>query len=175
MIVLAILTVTVWFTTNETFAQTNRDAANGQGTILVQDERGNTVRRQFSFNARRNTDGTVSGRGILHNPAFTGANGKKYAASFEISCLRIEGNIAVLGGTIKRTNDPNLVDTVFFAVQDNGEPGKNRDAISLAIFNDTDPTTDPGDPQVCQDLLIENFGLFTIDAGNIQVRGGNAS
>jgi hypothetical protein len=170
----AILTATARLTTTDTFARANRESANGQGTILVHDDQGKIVGRHFSFNARRNMDGTVSGGGILQNPAFTGADGKRYTASFDISCLKIEGNVAIMGGTIKRTNEPNLVDTVFFAVQDIGEPGKNRDYISLAIFNDDDPTANPGDPQSCQDLPIENFGLFLIDAGNIQVRGGTA-
>jgi hypothetical protein len=172
--VLAILTATAWLTTSKSFAQANRDAANGNGTVLVQDEQNTTFRRHFSFNARRNPDGTVTGGGILQNPAFTGVDGKTYTASFDISCLRIEGNVAVMGGTIKRTNEPNLVDTVFFAVQDVGEPGKNRDYISLLVFNDEDPTTNTGDPQSCQDLLIEDFGMLLIDAGNIQVRGSSS-
>lgn len=174
IVALAILTATAWTTTNIALAQPNRDAASGQGTLLVQDEQGNTVKRQFSFNARQNPDGTVSGRGLLHNPAFTGVDGKRYAATFDISCLKVEGNVAILGGTIKRTNEPNLVDTVFFAVQDIADPGKNRDYISLLIFNDEDPTSNPGDPQSCQDLPIENFGLTAIDSGNIQVRDGSA-
>lgn len=161
------LTATSKFDT--AFAQA-QDSVSGEGTILVQDDSGATVRRQFSFSAQRKPDGTVSGRAILHNPAFAGVNGKKYAASFDISCLKIEGNVAVLGGVVKRTNEPTLVDAAFFAVQDNGEPGKNRDMISRVFFNDADPTANPGDPQTCQDLPASNFPLMFIDSGNVQVR-----
>ncbi len=92
---------------------------------------------------------------------------------FEISCLKIvEGNVAILGGTVRSTNQPNLVDAAFFAVEDNGEPGKNADLLSPVFFNDGDPTANPGNPQSCQDLLPENFGMFPIESGNIFVRSG---
>lgn len=169
VVVLAFVTAAAWMATNSS-ARGRQESANGQGTILVQDDQGKTVRRQFSFNARRNADGTVTGKAILHNPSFTGANGKKYQASFDISCLRIDGNTAVLGGVVRRTNDPNLVDAAYFAVQDNGEPGKNRDLISFVAFNDTDPNNNPGDPQACQNINVADFGLFAIESGNIQVR-----
>jgi len=83
--------------------------------------------------------------------------------------MKVVGNIAVFGGTTKRTNDPNLVDAVFFSVQDNGEPGKDRDKISSVFFWDDDPLTQ-GDPQACLLTGALDFPLETIEAGNIQVR-----
>lgn len=149
-------------------AQT-QESANGHGTLLVLNDEGDAVRRQFSFSARRDGDGTVKGQAILHNPAFEGANGKPYQLKIAISCMQVVGNVAIFGGTTKRTNDPNLVDAVYFSVQDNGEPGRDRDKISRAFFFDDDPTT-TGDPQACLSVLPTDFPLETIESGNIQVR-----
>jgi hypothetical protein len=171
-IILFVLVVGGLLITVKSSAIAALESANGHGTVLRQDENGKTVRRQFSFHARRNSDGTVTGSAVLHNPAFQGADGNKYQAKLDISCMRIVGNIAYFGGTIKRTNDPNLVDTAFFSVQDNGEPGKDNDRISGLVFYDDDPTANPGNPQLCQ-ILDTNPQLVPvepIESGNIQVR-----
>ena len=130
---------------------------------------GETVKRQFSFTAQRRADGTVTGNAILHNPAFEGANGNTYQAQFDISCMKVVGNTAILGGFVRRTNDPNLVDAAYFEVQDNGEPGKNKDLISGVYFYDDDPNT-TGSPALCQANNPSDFYLMPIDSGNIQVK-----
>lgn len=144
-------------------------SANGHGTLLRLDENGNTVRRQFSFSAQERADGTVKGNAVLHNPAFSGANGNNYQLQINITCMKVYGNIAVFGGTTRRTNDPNLVDAVFFSVQDNGEPGGGRDELSAVYFWDDDPNT-TGDPQACQLTGANDFPREVIEAGNIQVK-----
>jgi len=151
-------------------AAQDKESAGGQGSIRVQDENGKTVKRQFSFQARRGADGIVKGQANLHNGSFNGANGKKYAAKFDISCLKIVGNIAVVGGFIRRTNDQNLIDAAYFTVEDNGEPGKN-DRISSVFFFDADPST-TGSPALCENTAVNAFPFMNIDSGNIQVRGG---
>lgn len=151
-------------------AQTTADSANGHGTLLVQNSDGEFVRRQFSFNAKRRADGTVTGSAVLHNPGFE-INGKQFQAKIDISCLKVVGNIAILGGFVRRTNDPGFVDAVFFTVQDNGEPGKDRDKISRVFLFDDNATT-TGNPQLCQVTGATDFPLETIESGNIQVRGG---
>ena len=149
----------------------NKEAANGHGTLIVPGPNGD-VRRQFSLSAQRRSDGTVKGNAILTNPAFTGFNGRSpYKLQVDIQCMQVFGNIAVFGGTTRRTNDPNLVDAVYFSVQDNGEPGAGSDRISRAFFFDDDPTTQ-GDPQLCLLNGPNDFPLEPIEAGNIQVRGG---
>ena len=150
-------------------AQSGREQANGHGTLLVEDEDGDLVRRQFSLSARRYADGSVKGNAVLHNPAFTVNNGQKYQLQIDISCMKVIGNVAFFGGTTKRTNDPNLVDAVYFSVQDNGEPGKDRDTISRAFFFDDDPNT-TGNPALCQGNVLGDFPLEPIESGNIQVR-----
>ena len=168
---IAILTVAGLFTfASSAAAQTGQESASGHGTLLRVNEQGNTVRRQFSFSAKRSADGTVKGQAILHNPAFDGANGNPYQLKVDISCMKVIGNIAFFGGTTRRTNDPNLVDAVYFSVQDNGEPGRDNDAISSVFFFDDDPNT-TGDPALCQNNVIGDFPMETIESGNIQVKG----
>jgi hypothetical protein len=165
--ILSILVVAGLLIVNKSAAQQNRESAGGHGTLIVQDGSGRNVRRQFSFNARRNADGTVTGHAVLHNPEFTGDNGRRYQAQFDISCMVVVGNTAILGGFARRTNDPNLMDAAFFRVQDNGEPGKNRDMISKVHFFDGNPGT-TGDPSLC--AYNDPFPMFPIESGNIQVR-----
>lgn len=147
------------------------DSASGHGTVIVgNDSNGNSVRRQFSFSANRFDDGTVVGNAVLRNPAFQGTNGQAYMLKVDISCMVVVGNTATFGGTARRSNDPNLTDTVFFAVQDNGEPGAGSDKISGVVFFDDDPTSNPGDPSQCGNVPPANLPLNTIDGGNISVR-----
>lgn len=145
-----------------------QNAASGHGTLLRADENGDMVRRQFSFSARREADGTVTGNAVLVNPAFT-VGSQPYRLHVDITCMYVVGNIAVFGGTTERTNDPGLVDAVFFTVQDNGEPGAGRDQISSVFFWDDDPAT-VGDPQACLLTAPLAFPLEPIESGNIQVR-----
>ena len=127
-------------------------------------------KRHFSFSVKRNAAGTVKGQAQLTNNAFTGQNGTSPCKlQITISCMKTFGNTAYFGGTTKRTNDPNLVDAVYFAVQDNGEPGKRVDKISRVFFFDEDPTT-TGDPQLCQGNQKDDFPLEKIETGNIQVK-----
>lgn len=148
-----------------------RESANGQGTLMVTDQNG-TFRRSFSLSAQRQADGSVKGRAKLHNPQYTYGNGNQpYMLQIDISCMKVIGNVAFFGGSTTRTNEPDPIysDAVFFSVQDNGEPGKGNDKISLAYFwDDLPPIT--GDPQACQNLEIGDFPLETIDFGNIQVK-----
>jgi hypothetical protein len=168
----AVVAAALFASAPTSLAQANRESASGHGTLLAQNDSGQTVRRQFSFSAHRQADGTVQGQATLINPAFSGESGKgPYRLHVDISCLKVVGNIAIMGGTTKRTNDPNLVDAVFFTVQDNGEPGAGRDRISRAFFWDDDPGT-TGDPQACQNTGPTDFPFEPIESGNVQVRGG---
>lgn len=154
-----------------TYAQNARESAAGHGTLPATTANGREVKRQFSFSARREADGTAKGQAVLHNPAFDGANGAPYQLKLNISCMRVVGNIAIFGGSTSRTNDPNLVDAAFFTVQDNGEPGKGRDKISRVFFFDDNPNT-TGDPALCELTGPTDFPLETITGGNVQVKDG---
>lgn len=151
------------------FAQT---AASGHGTLLVTNPDGHgSTRRQFSFSARMDASGTVKGNAVLVNPAYNGDKGQYYLLQIDISCMNVVGNTVFFGGTTRRTNDPNLVDSVYFGVQDNGEPGRNLDMITPAVFWDNDPNT-TGDPAACVNIQPGDpkFPMSLIEAGNITVR-----
>lgn len=126
--------------------------------------------RTFSVSARINADGTATGRATLINRSFSGDSGKgPYKAQIDITCAQRVGNTVLLGGFATRTNDSNLRDSVFFSVQDNGEPGAGRDRISRAFFFDDDPNTTDDNPLRCLLNNINDFPLETIESGNIQV------
>ncbi|HEU4955995.1 MAG TPA: hypothetical protein VFT40_00045 [Sphingomicrobium sp.] len=127
-------------------------------------------RRNFSVSAKINADGTASGHATLINKAFTGENGKSpYLLQLDIKCGKmVDANTAIFGGTVKRTNDTSLVDTVYFSVQDNGEPGAGSDKVSRAFFFDGDPAT-TGDPALCLGATLTDLPLETIVSGNLNV------
>jgi hypothetical protein len=136
------------------------DSVSGQGTL-------DGGARHFSFSARQAADGTVKGQAQLLNTAFSGTpdSPAPYRAHIQITCMsRVDENTVTLGGMVTRSNDPNLIDAVFFTVQDNGEPGTD-DQISRAYFWDSDPDT-TGDPQTCAG---QSYNLEAIESGNVQV------
>ena len=145
-----------------TSAAAPRTSASGHGTILLQNTEGKTVRRQFSFSARINSDGTVQGTAIIHNPSFD----PKYSAQFDITCLQIVGNRASFGGSIRKTTDPvfnDEFDAAFFTVFDNGEPGADNDTISEIFFDNV------VEPSACQFIGADDFPQIPIESGNVQV------
>ena len=138
-------------------------SASGHGTVLLQNTKGKTVRRQFSFNARIDSDGSVHGSGIIHNPSFD----PKYDAQFDISCMQIVGNRASFGASVRKTSDPvfnDEFDAAFFTVFDNGEPGGGKDTISEIFFDNV------VEPSACQFIGADDFPQIPIESGNVQVR-----
>ncbi len=139
-----------------------RPSASGHGTILLQDTNGKTVRRQFSFSARQNADGSVQGNAIIHNPSFD----PKYDAQFDITCLQVVGNRASFGGSVRKTSDPvfnDEFDAAFFTVFDNGEPGNGNDTISEVFFDNV------VEPSACQFIGADDFPQIPIQSGQVQV------
>src|SRR6185369_10192298 len=138
-------------------------SASGHGTVLLQNTKGKTVRRQFTFNARVDSDGSVHGSGIIHNPSFD----PKYDAQFDISCMQVVGNRASFGASVRKTSDPvfnDEFDAAFFTVFDNGEPGGGKDTISEIFFDNV------VEPSACQFIGADDFPQIPIESGNVQVR-----
>jgi hypothetical protein len=138
-------------------------SASGHGTVLLQNSKGKTVRRQFSFSARVMPDGTVKGSAILHNPSFD----PKYSAQFDITCLQVVGNRASFGGSIRKTTDPvfnDEFDAAFFTVFDNGNPGKENDTISEVFFDNV------VEPSTCQFIGADDFPQIPIESGSVTVK-----
>ena len=137
--------------------------ASGQGTL----EQG----RKFALSARINADGTASGQATLINKNFTGEKpNQPYQLHVTVSCgKKLDDHTAIFGGMTQKTNDSNLVDAVYFSVQDNGEPGTGKDMISRAYFFDDNPAT-TGDPKLCLVSTLTDLPLETIVSGYITVK-----
>jgi len=142
---------------------TQRPAALGHGYYTVTSG-SDTFKRQFSFNAVTQDDGTVTGNAEVHNPSFP------FTAHIVVSCLKVSGNQADVGGTVTQSNDPGLPPgtSAFWSVTDNGEPGSSTasgsDTISAVYFDDVVP------PSSCQFIGPNDFDQTPIEGGNIQVQ-----
>jgi hypothetical protein len=159
---LLITALAATFMLRSTSAAAAKPSASGHGTILLQNTEGKTVRRQFSFSARINSDGSVSGTAIIHNPSFD----PKYSAQFDITCLQIVGNRASFGGSVRKTTDPvfnDEFDAAFFTVFDN-DPGNANDTISEIFFDNV------VEPSACQFIGADDFPQIPIESGSVQVR-----
>lgn len=138
-------------------------SAGGQGTL----DQG----RKFALSGKINADGTATGQATLVNRNFSGDRpNQPYQLQVDISCgKKIDERTAIFGGMTRKTNDSNLVDAVYFSVQDNGEPGAGKDKVSRAFFFDDDPAT-TGDPKLCLGSTLADLPLEPIASGNISVR-----
>lgn len=137
-------------------------SASGHGSLTVTDPDGNERLRQFSFSANTKKDGTVNGSAVIQNPAFE----PKYHVNIDIQCLRVDGNVASIGGIQRNSNDPDFerdFPFAFFTVVDNGESG-DLDTISVVFFDNAAP------PSACLNIVPTDFPQNLIEHGNVQVR-----
>jgi hypothetical protein len=162
--ILPVLVISILLVSVKSFSMAN-ETVEGQGTFVNEDG----SRSEFSFNARRNPNGKVTGQGILRNPSYKKSNGQIEQIKIDISCLKVIGNLAVIGGMTKRKNNQTETEAIYFAVEDNGDAG--ADKIFRGFFFDDDPIT-KGDPQVCQSFEPTVLVLEPIADGNIQVQTG---
>lgn len=142
-----------------------KDSAEGAGTLVNED----STRSDFTFNAKRNPNGKVTGSATIRNPSFKAGNGQSEKIKIDITCLKIIENVAVIGGVTKRKSSQAKAEAFYFAVQDNGEAGAGSDAVFRGFYFDDDPATD-GDPLRCESLEREILVLEPITAGNIKVK-----
>ena len=139
----------------------NNESAGGQGMLVNEDG----SQSRFSFNARRNPNGKVTGQAIFRNPSFNMTNGQKEQIKIDVTCLKIIGNVAILGGMTKRKNNQTKAEAAYFAVEDSGA---GTDKIFRGFFFDDDEATE-GNAQLCQTIETEVFVFEPIAEGNIQV------
>lgn len=147
-------------TTTTCAAAPCREKANGSGKLVMPDG----TKRQFSFSAQKQPDGTAKGNAVIHNQAFP--PDPQFRGQIDIKCLEVVGNRARAAGVIKNTNDPNLDNTTaVFEVYDNGNPGKDNDTISLVFFSPEN--SPPPTPAYC--AIFEDFPQMPIESGNVKV------
>src|SRR5437868_8382718 len=74
--------------------------------------------KSFTFEAKRQTDGSVAGRYDYRDVE----DGVPFDASGPVTCMVVHGNHAWVGGSIAASNDPTYVgQDSWFQVIDNGE------------------------------------------------------
>jgi hypothetical protein len=161
--ILLVFVISGLLVTAESLAFGAKDSAEGQGTLVNEDK----TQSEFSFSAKRNPNGKVTGSATIRNPSYKQGNGQTDKIKIDITCLRIEGNVAFLGGMTKRKNNQAKAEAVYFAVQDNDDAG--GDAVFRGFYYDDDPATD-GDPMRCETLERNVLVLEPITIGNIKVK-----
>jgi hypothetical protein len=121
---------------------------------------GGTKGATFAFSAH-NGPGGPSGEYTR-----SGSNGS-IRITAAITCLQVTGNRALLGGVIRRSNDPSFPagTTVALAVEDNGNPagGVSPDRVSFTDFTGAPP------PINCSDEAFLFALLQPVADGNVGV------
>ncbi len=117
--------------------------------------------RHLQFSVIAMADGSVSGQ---YNLTFEGGIFRLQA---EVTCLRVVGNQAWIGGVIKSSTNPARVGREGgFLVEDNGEGGGAApDRVSLMLAN----LGPGGAAEVCAGDTGRDRTLRDIDKGNVQV------
>jgi len=118
--------------------------------------------RHLQFSANAKADGSVSGQ---YNLTFQGSGNTRVHA--EVTCVRVVGDQAWIGGVNKSSTDPNFVGLESgFRVEDNGQGrGAAADRVSLMILN----LAPGGAAAVCAGGFDGIIPLGDIDKGNLQV------
>ena len=146
--------------TTTTQTRASGPSANGHGTLTFE---GIPIEgegfRQFTFHAREKNNGSIQGNGVL--TYIGGVRNLK----FDIDCLAVDGNLAVMSGVITRDNQfpENEGLLCWFKVIDNGE-GNNADPDQISLFfSGTDSETYD---------CANNFtvAIYEIEGGNVQVK-----
>ena len=117
--------------------------------------------RTFSFTAHVGTDGTATGEAQIDNRA-SGARDH-----FEIDCLNVLGNIAVVSGIAWSATGPGNTngDGAIFAVEDNGQGATAApDRVTYAYTGSGLVCTDVHSPADLDPSLF-----YDAEGGNIQI------
>ena len=115
--------------------------------------------RHFTFHARVKKNGDVQGSGVL-----TYVGGVRNL-SFDIDCLNVIGNHAIMSGVTTRDNQfpENEGLLCWFEVFDNGE-GNNSDPDQMSLyFQGSDPAT----YDCVNDFTVD---IYEVEGGNVQVQ-----
>lgn len=111
--------------------------------------------RSISFSAVRDAENNVTGQAQFKNLD------SGFILHFDVTCLRVEGNVATISG-IQSTPVNGEYPFPYFWLQvvDNGQGRQAKDLVSFFVSTDVDPT-----------CYVDVFSPTNpVDVGNIQVR-----
>ena len=121
--------------------------------------------RTLSFNARKDADGSVTGRFEYQQVV----EGDAFKFNVDVTCMNVyEGIRAKIGGVVRVSSDPTEPAGTFawFSVFDNGEGADAPpDRSSLVGFGD-----EVANEAFCNSPNLPRFGPWDVQ-GNAQVRG----
>lgn len=119
-------------------------------------------RLTLSFNVKQLASGEVIGQAQRKSePTDT-------ITHYELNCMRIVGNRAIIGGIVTRSSSPRVVvgRKAIFSVEDNGEgPNEPVDRVSF-VLHAASATT----PGTCETVTPPAAATFDVEKGNVQVR-----
>lgn len=133
--------------------------ATGSGHLIL-----DLTRRTFAFTAQADENGDVKGMGNIQNRS------RGNHVKFQITCLRVEANVATMSGFVTLTTDEDfdVGGPVWFRAIDNGEggqePADEMTLVGLWPLGTAAPTCDFDEPFILGTQAV-------LDGGNIQVRG----
>ena len=133
----------------------NGPLAVGQGIYYNQG-----LQRHFRFHAITLPNGSVQGSGEI-----TSAQPQGHTVKFDIDCLTVSGNTAVMSGVATESTFSLCPagTPVVFRVVDNGEGGSDPDQMT-GLYLPIDPGWNDWD---CNNFPVQD--MFDIEHGNIQV------
>ncbi|MBA3413134.1 MAG: hypothetical protein H0T09_05525 [Actinobacteria bacterium] len=127
--------------------------------------------RDFSVDAHSSKEKEVYGQ-LLYGDSDAGVA----IAQIDVTCMRADGNRAVVAGIIREHRDPTFADGTWgaaFYVVDNGPPGgAARDQASPLLVDRIGAPGLEGMPAECPPLDNDafGFGFLTLHSGDVVVR-----
>ena len=123
----------------------------------------NVVKRILTFQAKTNDDGSVTGHGQMQK--FSSDPSLNYHLKFEIDCLNVQGNVAIVSGIITKSDEDFFPGRRFqFKLIDNGEGANSvKDQFThMANWGPDEEAVDCG--------TDVGWNICYINSGNIQVK-----
>lgn len=120
--------------------------------------------RTLAFNARKDADGSVTGRFEYHQVV----EGEAFRFNVDVTCMNVyDGNRSKIGGVVRVSSDPTIPVGTFawFQVFDNGEGASAPpDQSTLVGFG-----SEAANEAFCNSAALPRFGPWDVQ-GNVDVR-----
>lgn len=135
------------------------DRATGGGQILVSSDGG--AGDTIAFTAQNTGGANDAAKGQIQVVDRTGGTGKgNVRLHGVVTCLRVEGNVAQMSGTVRKTNSADTSPFIL-VVEDNGQGAAAAQADQIIFQRISDPSCDEDD--------VDDDGQTDLARGNAQV------